>query len=162
MESIQQNIEERDGEVLPIEVRMLRSIDKAFVNSSVSIEDLPKNKIRNWGGVNFRERVRALGLEEAYLGIFGGPSGNIHGSWGDLRQHQLEVVEPGRFKPRFDDERARPHPFYSLTTLLIPGLITYARDLGEAGTAEIVQRLENLDSRVETAADLHEEYLQRK
>jgi hypothetical protein len=103
-----------------------------------------------------------LGLEEAYLGIFGGPSESIHGSWADLRQHQLRVVAPGRFMPRFEDERARPQPFYALTTLLIPGLVSYARSLGEVASAQIVERLKNLATRVQTADELHEEYLQRR
>jgi len=159
LESIRANIADRGGKTIPIEERMLASIARAFANSQVKVEDLPLKRIRNWGGLNVRERAKALGLEEAYLGIFGGPSESIHGSWADLRQHQLKVVAPGRFMPQFEDERPRPQPFYSLTALLIPGLISHAHALGEATSAQIVERLEDLARRLHTADELHEEYL---
>ena len=162
VESIRTNIAERGGGTLPVEDRMLASIERAFANSQVNEEDIPQKRIRNWGGLNVRDRVEALGLEDAYLGIFGGPSENIHGSWADLRQHQLQVVAPGRFRPRFENERPRPQPFYVLTALLIPGLVSYARAFGEAASAEIVERLEDLATRVHSAEEAHEEYLQRR
>lgn len=162
LESIRANIADRGGTTLPIEERMLASIARAFENSQVKVEGLPSKRIRDWGGLNVRDRAKALGLEEAYLGVFGGPSESIHGSWADLRQHQLQVVAPGRFRPRFEDERPRPQPFYALTVLLIPGLISYARAFGEAASAQIVERLEDLVTRVHTADELHEGYLQRR
>lgn len=162
LEEIDTNVAARGGEVLPIEERMRRSINKTLLDSNVSLSDLPEEKIRNWGNRNFRERIRDIGLENAYSGIFGGPSRNVHGNWQDFLQHHLEVVEPGRFRPKFDDARVRPQALFALSTIIIPGLIHYVRSLGVAESDTMALRLQELNDRVVLADALHEEYLSRE
>lgn len=149
----------RNGVVLPIEERMTRSIDRTFANSEVRLDDLPKRRIRNWANKNVRERARSIGLEEAYLGVFSGPSLSVHGNWGDFLQHHLEVKAPGRFSPKFENSRARPHPFLSLPRLALPGLVEYSQNLGSMDDAPIIERIRGLLGRVELAEELHEAFL---
>ena len=58
---IQVNIRNRGGDVLPIEERMLKSIDRACSLAGLKIEEI-NPKVRDWGG-NLRERLKALGEE---------------------------------------------------------------------------------------------------
>jgi hypothetical protein len=78
-QGIIQNIKERDGHELEIERRMLSSIDHSFKLSGISTEQVPSEE-RNWGGRNVYERARDLGLEAIYLGVFSGPSQDVHGN----------------------------------------------------------------------------------
>lgn len=64
---VQANIAKRGGEVLPIEKRMLESINRVCEASSVKIEEV-KQKYGDWGG-GLRERLNNLGKEEQYISV---------------------------------------------------------------------------------------------
>ncbi|MEO6067776.1 MAG: DUF5677 domain-containing protein [Gemmatimonadales bacterium] len=162
LDKISHNVAARGGGVLPIERRMRSSVERTFSNSQVELSSLPTKRIRDWGGGNVFERARALGLEEAYVGIFGGPSRNVHGNWQDLLQHHLVVVEPGQFTPRFEDARVRPHPYFGLGKLTVEGLLDYVTYLGVREAPELHHRLKDLLGRLIAADELHEEYLQAR
>ncbi len=157
--TIDENIRHRDGIVLPIEQRMLRSIERAFRHSGVDPKDLPTKRMQNWGGKTLRQKADALGLDYAYGIVVAAASRNVHGSWHDLIQHHLEVVAPVQFQPNFDDARVRPQALQALATLIIPGLIEYLEYLATADTDRVANRLRELELRVATANRLHEEYL---
>jgi hypothetical protein len=161
-ESIERNIKDRGGRRLPIESRMLRSIDRTFSNSEVRPEDLPRRRIQNWGRKNLREKARELDIEHIYEAFITGASRNVHGSWHDLLQHHLEVASPGRFLPKFKDARVRPQIFHALITVIVPALVSYVEFLGTVETAQLQHRLEELRERVATANRLHEEFLTAK
>ena len=61
---IQKNVAKRGGEILPIERRMLKSIDRVCRISGVDITDV-KPKMGDWGG-GLRNRLIALGEGEWY------------------------------------------------------------------------------------------------
>src|SRR3989304_1834501 len=90
---IQNNIKARSGVHLPIEDRMLRSIDRVCRLSGVTIEDVPV-RAGDWGG-GFRERLRALGEEGAYVLLMRIPSHAVHGTWVDLLLHHVEEKGDG-------------------------------------------------------------------
>jgi hypothetical protein len=92
-DGIQKNIARRGGDVLPIEQRMMNSIDRVCKVSDVKIEEVPP-KFRDWGG-GFRNRLIALGEGERYAAQQGIQSHAVHGTWVDLVMRHLEVVDGG-------------------------------------------------------------------
>jgi hypothetical protein len=159
---IRANVAERNGEELPIEARMLRSIARTFENSELTEESLPARKIRNWGNKNLFDKAKDVGLDEAYSSIFGGPSRNVHGGWQDLLQHHLNVSVAGTFTPRFEFSRPRPQVIYSLTHLIAETLIEYVAFLKHPAAQPVRERLSRLVERNMRANDLHENYLVAK
>lgn len=156
---IRSNIRDRDGLPLPIEARMLRSIQRTFDNSQFSEESLPSKKIRNWGDKNLFEKAKLVDLADAYSAVFGGPSRNVHGGWQDLLQHHVDCESPGEFKARLEFTRPRPQAVYSLTHLITETLIEYADFLGHPSVHPVLERLHDLIGRNQRASDLHEAYL---
>jgi hypothetical protein len=88
MKLIERNIEARGFES-PIETRMKKSINATFQKSGVSIEQVNEKNRSPWGGTIYR-KLKALKLEETYLGLFGGPSHSVHGNWQDIFTNDLE------------------------------------------------------------------------
>jgi Family of unknown function (DUF5677) len=161
--TIRGRIEDRGGVQLPIEARMLRSIQRTFVDSQVTIDSLPEKRIRNWGGKNVFEKAGAVGLEDAYLAIFGGPSRNVHGGWRDLLEHHLHCEAPGQFTPELEFSRVRrPQPLFATAAIIVPGLIEYIECLGAPELQPLKARLRDLDERIRRADDWHERYLQQR
>ncbi len=163
LNDINDNIKARDGLVLPIEDRMMKSIERAFASADVAVADLPEKRAPNWGGKNLFEKAKAVGLEEAYRAMFGGASLNVHGAWGDLYTHHLEVTDDGRFTPVIDWQRPRPQLLYSLAFLSLQTASGFARFMGgDEVAAELAGPLEDLAGRLRLADDAHESYLAGK
>jgi hypothetical protein len=105
---IQANVAARNGDVWPIERRMLESIDDVCRASGVKIEDASR-KYGDWGG-GIRERLKTLGKERQYVSMQRIPSHAIHGSWVDLYKNHLEhnvKADAYRPDPRFSQVDAR-------------------------------------------------------
>lgn len=161
-QSIRENISNRGGEFLPIEKRMLSSIERTFRNSGISETDLPKKKIRNWGDKNLYEKAEIVGLADAYSAIFGGPSRNVHGGWQDLLQYHLECESPGKFKPKLEFSKPRPQVIYALNQLVAETMLEYIEKLDHEELRPIERRTEDAIQRNYLANDMHEEYLVSK
>ena len=159
---IRTNVRDRSGVELPIEARMLRSIQRTFDNSQFPEESLPLKKVRNWGGKNLFEKAQNVELGGAYLAIFGGPSRNVHGGWHDLLQYHLECEVPGVFKPNLEFNRPRPQAIYSLTYLIAETLFEYAELLGHPSLGPVRDRVTDIAERNQLATDSHERYLVAK
>jgi hypothetical protein len=63
---VQRNIAARGGEILPVERRLLKTIDSLVEASGLTIADVPRQH-RDWGG-GLRKRLIALGIEDTYVG----------------------------------------------------------------------------------------------
>lgn len=159
---IRSNIDARAGEALPIEVRMLRSISRTFENSLLTEDELPEKKIRNWGDKNLFEKAKDVGLGEAYLAIFGGPSRNVHGGWQDILHYHLECESPGVFRPMLEFKQPRPQAIYSLTHLIVETMMGYVELLKHPNLRQVFDALADLDERNHTASNAHENYLASK
>ncbi len=95
---IQANVAARNGEVLPIERRMLESIGDVCCASGVKIEDAARRH-GDWGG-GLRSRLKALNREEQYVSMQRIPSHAVHGTWVDLYKNHLEHnVETDTYSP---------------------------------------------------------------
>jgi hypothetical protein len=97
------NIKENDGEVLPIEDRMKKSIQNSFDKSDFEIDDV--NRSSNWKSLKARAEVVAGKMfYDVYYGI---ASHSIHGNWQDILTNNLEKVDDG-FKIKLDWQKPRP------------------------------------------------------
>jgi hypothetical protein len=153
---IHANIKARTGEILPIEKRMLASIKRTAKKSEVDLDyiDPPKN----WAGKNLFDKAMEVGLGEAYLGAFAGPSNSVHGNWQDLLEYHLEVVDGG-FLPDFEWHSPRPQLLTTIAHLTIITLDEYFSEIiGPAGNA-VAEMLPDLHERVQSLVHLHEEFL---
>jgi hypothetical protein len=159
---IRRNVRDRSGVELPIERRMLRSIQRTFDNSLFPEKSLPPKKLRNWGDKNLFEKAKDVELGDAYLAIFGGPSRNVHGGWHDLLQYHLECESPGVFRPNLEFTRPRPQAVYSLTHLISETLLRYTELLGHPSLGPLHDRIADIVGRNQLASDLHERYLVAK
>ncbi len=100
---VSRNVQARGGVSLPVELSMLRSIERLCEKSGLKIEDVSA-KPRDWAG-GMRQRLEAVHEEGAYAGLFRLPSHAIHGTWADLMLHHL-VYEDGEFLPNLEPGRS--------------------------------------------------------
>jgi hypothetical protein len=161
-DTILKNIENRDGEILQIEKRMLKSIDKSFKKSEANPESLNIQQ-RNWGGKNLYEKARDVGLEEAYLAAIGGPSHSVHGNWQELIEYNLEETESG-FVPCLDWHKPRPQLLNAVSYQSISVTIEYLeylKYLAPQKIEEIIELLHELIGRISTFDQLHEQFVSK-
>jgi hypothetical protein len=157
---IQANIAGRQGEVWPMEQRMLEAINNLCSASGMQIEEVDR-KSRNWGG-NLRERLKALKKEEQYVIMQRLPSHAVHGTWVDLVLHHLERIEKTNM--------FRPQPTWSTVDARLLGPIA----VGVLNAVEpyverffsalpesrlLLERIDNLRNRTLEMDDAHEKLL---
>ncbi|WP_340271323.1 DUF5677 domain-containing protein [Sulfitobacter sp. TCYB15] len=160
---IDQNIATRGGLILPIEDRMMKSIDRAFSSAGLSPEDFAGPTERNWGGKNLYEKASDLGMGDAYLAAFSGPSQSIHGAWGDIYSHCLQTEGNGLFSPKIEWGYPRPQLISALATLSIFAIDDYFGFVGGPELQEAVQEhLNDLAVRLHALDQAHENYLAPK
>jgi hypothetical protein len=113
---VQRNIVARGGESLPVERRLLKTINDLAEASGLTIAEIPRQH-RDWGG-GMRKRLIALGIEDTYVGSQRMPSHAIHGTWVDLLIHHLERTDAGwRLRAGFSKIDTRVLSPQSLTVL---------------------------------------------
>jgi Family of unknown function (DUF5677) len=160
--NIKENIAKRSGLILPIEDRMLKSIERAFEKAGLNPTDMDKYRDRDWGGKNLYEKADDLQLGNAYLGAFAGPSQSVHGGWGDIYSHNLEAIDAG-FIPKLNWSHPRPQLVTAVAILTLTAVRDY---VGYVAGDEIQQKansiLENLVGRIELLDQAHEKYLSTK
>jgi hypothetical protein len=153
-------IAERDNIVLPIEQRMMSSIEKLFAKSNIELNIDHKTE-RNWGNKNFFEKTKSLGLDKLYLSHFSLTSNEIHGSWSDLMFHHLETNSDGNFVPNFDWETPRPQPLTAIAFLVPTLLIEYLETFFDDIPIELFTKIKGLENRILLFMELHEEWLKK-
>lgn len=158
---IHSNITARDGEVLPIEQRMINSIEKKADVSGISISDASSSTPQNWAGKNLFEKAKAVGFEQAYLAVFGGGSHTVHGNWMDMLEYHLRV-EDDMFHPDGEWSPPRPQILLALAKLSVEALVSYFDYLGHLDARKIMDEiLSDLWQRIREVDELHETYLQK-
>lgn len=159
---IRMNIEDRGGEVLAIEQRMINSIERSFRVSGISLDAAATPAERNWGGKNLFERAKGVGLESAYLAAFGGASHSVHGNWQDLLEYHLEDVDGKTFRGDFEWHRPRPQLLDAITLHSAEAVIDYLEYVSPDEASPLFDRLKELHNRVLALSRLHEEFLARE
>jgi Family of unknown function (DUF5677) len=161
-ERIHENINNRRGEVLPIEARMLNSIAKTVAASATRIEDLSVSRPKNWADKNLYERADEIGLGEMYLGTFGGASASVHGNWMDLLEMHLEYHDSSDgFTPDFTWSNPRPQIANTIALLTTGVVKDYFHHLSEGPSELMDGKLDDLFDRIRKAMELHENFLNR-
>ena len=155
-DSIQENIAARGGDILPIEVRMLSSIDDVCRISGVKIENVER-KHKDWAG-NVRARLQAVGKEKQYTAMMRLPSHAVHGSWVDLYKNHLETnKKTGLFSPKSTfsevDERLLGPIAFLVLDATAPYLLRYFSDMHE--TKLLLTRMADLVNRIIVVGEAH-------
>jgi hypothetical protein len=159
---IEENIAARDGESLPIEDRMIGSINLSFQASGLTRGDVDNHRQRNWSGLNLYERAEGVGLDQAYLAAFGGGSHSVHGNWQDMLEYHLEKLDDDSYRPYLGWHVPRPQILETLAILVADALIDYVTYFTEGNATDFVERLENLQDRAHQISGLHEAFLVRQ
>jgi hypothetical protein len=157
------NIDARSGIMLPIEDRMLRSIDYAARKANVSLDQINLKGDNRWGG-SIYTRCADIGWADAYLYVFSGGSSSIHGNWQELAANHLEWDETrDGFTSKTEWALVRPQQPLALARLILQTLDEYAAFVGGDDAAEIFEtHLSSLHARVHALTLKHEAYLSTK
>lgn len=156
---IHENIKARGGVELPIERRMLSSIEQSARKSEVSLADVSLGKPKNWGGKNLFERAEGVGLADAYLAVFGGGSHTVHGNWMDLLEYHLEEIDGG-FGPQPEWQHPRPQILFVTALLATESVGEYFTYIGDKKIAQLVDsKLVDLVNRIRQTDEVHERFL---
>ena len=159
LKKIEENIAARGGDSLPIEDRMIKSINLSFQASALTRQDVENYRQRNWSGLNLYERAERVGLDQAYLAAFGGGSHSVHGNWQDMLEYHLEKLDDNSYRPNLHWHMPRPQILETLAMLVADALIDYVNYFTEGDAPEFVARLEDLQSRAHQISALHEAFL---
>jgi uncharacterized protein DUF5677 len=161
-DKIEERIAGRDGKPLPVETRMLNSIEKVAKASGMRMEEVSASRPREWANKNIFEKAEAVGLDEAYMGAFRGPSGSVHGSWMDLLEFQLETNHDERtFSPGFEWRAPRPQIAQTIAHLAVEAARDYFNHMGAGSIDFVNERFDDLSKRIYEAARAHETFLIR-
>lgn len=150
------------GVTLPIEDRMLASIGSLADASGIDLNNPPLNK-RNWGDKDLFQKAELVGWGDAYLGVFAGMSGAVHGNWGDIATHHLERFDgSGFYKPCFDWSMPRPQSPYAIARMIVCVCDSMLAILGGSEVQEyFAGKLDDIIERLEKLTELHELFLAR-
>ena len=159
LRQIEENIEARGGKELPIERRMINSIHRSFEVSGITVDALRPGGLKNWGGKNIFKKAQAVGLEMAYLALFGGGSHSVHGNWQDLLEYHLEETNEGGFKPDFEWHRPRPQVLNAIALQSTQAVIEHLQWIASDRAEDMLTVLQDLQDRILLLERLHEEFL---
>lgn len=157
---IQAKIAERGGEVLPIEKRMVESINGVCKRSGVKIEEA-KQKYGDWGG-GVRERLKALNKEEEYVAVQRLPSHAVHGTWVDLCMRHLEYDEKADvFLPDSSFTNVDARLLGPIATLVLqPTRLYLERFFSKVpDITKLLERIDDLQNRILEADAAHEKLM---
>lgn len=155
---IEKNIQERGGVMLPIEERMLASLqrhrDAGFLEES----------FRKWR--DCRKLGQEIGLgDEAYRGGFQIPSLAVHGFASDLFRLHLEAVDSEHYIPSAEWTRVRPQILTVNTLFLLSTIseyVVYRLGMDDPGSMEWITQLETIEDAVRRLDQSHESFVQNR
>jgi hypothetical protein len=157
-DKILENVKKRDGEPLPIEKRMLASIERSARTSNISLDDVNPSRWKKWSDSTIFERADSIGLGEAYLGMFGGPSHTVHGNWQDLLEYHIEDLGCG-FGPELEWHNPRPQLLFAIGIVTVDMLKNYLSHLAEENADKIIRGLDDLLERLMLSNEEHERFV---
>ena len=142
---------------LPIEARILKSIERVCKKSRIDIKDVDP-KYRDWGG-GVRNRLEALGEKDMYVTQRIG-SHAIHGTWIDLLFHNLEEKEGG-FVVNPAWSRVDSRLMLPICFLLLKAAESYVQFFfpENPGVRPLLRRITSLHDRIRRTDDAAESWL---
>lgn len=160
--TIAKNVDERGGEALHIEKRMIASITDTL--KAADIEDVSEirsgKELAKQGFPKIEQRVQELG-EIAYF-AYRGPSASVHTTWSDIFKHHLEY-NGTEFSPNMNPPRRQPQALTTISAVISSILPEYINRMFDEDTKKrILPLLESLGERTKKLTEAHEEYLAKK
>ncbi len=150
----------KKGSLLPIEIRMLRSVKNCIREARMSKKELLAIKGPNLDGKNFRQILKDLGQEQNYIYAFRTPSHLIHGDWVDLLFNHLQ--KEGRFyHPKIEHNTADPRLIGPISISILDFLFKYIKKLRLNGDHVIVNIAKRLREKLFEIEGAHESFLQK-
>lgn len=151
---IKENITKR-GSDLPIEKRMLNSINQLFESSGIKnfeeLKSIPKRK-------NYKEILEAMDMGSVYPMFQGISSHSIHGTWVDILKHHLIEIDSG-FKPNHNSISTDARLLCPINSIVLSSVKSYINKyfLKENEAIEIIfSRIDDLIERNKNVDLLHE------
>lgn len=151
---IQNNIKEA-GKILPIEKRMLDSMDQLFKDSGIDdikdLDSMPKRK-------TYKKILKSLEMESGYPFFQGILSHSIHGTWVDLYKHHLEKTDTG-FKAKPESLSPDPRLMCPMCIIVLTAIESYVRKylpIEDKSISLILERIVDLKERNRQIDSLHE------
>lgn len=105
------------------------------------------------------EKADDVGLGDAYLAAFGGPSHGIHGNWQDLLEYHLEADKEGTFSPNLEWNQPRPQYLNVVALHAAEATKIYVQWLGFSEIDQVIDSLNELQDRVLALDSAHEKWL---
>jgi hypothetical protein len=156
---IKSNIADRGGTELPIETRMLDSIEKLARLSGLSIKDVSPKR-QEWAG-SLRDRMKAIGEDYMYLFSQRLPSHAVHGSWVDLLLHHLDD-QGDAFVPDSEWKGVDARLLNPIALVVLQSVEAYLEQFyGTSPDVQVIRRrLVDLNQRISKADQAHETWMQ--
>lgn len=151
---------------LPIENRILKSIQSTLDIWKVSIDEIDIKHPKNWGNKNTFEKAEEVGLAELYLVAFGTGSIFVHGGISSFNGFYFHESSEG-FVANHSFMNPRPQPNMKITQLAAETVCEYFQYLeenqliGEECTELIIDRIFDLISTLDRVNSAHEKFLNR-
>lgn len=153
-------IHERKGEtLLPIEKRMLDSVQATFKRAEIEIDSVT-GKDMKWCGSTYDKALKT-DMISLYENVFRGCSHNIHGTWHDLEFNHI-YEKDGNFKPLIEYTRPRPQSVEVASIICLIVTIKYLNKILDENSANLVR--DNLNLLIEwflELQNLHESWIQK-
>jgi hypothetical protein len=123
-EKINTNITARGGEVLPIETRLLTSIENHIRSSGLTAEQIAATK----KCPDLASMIDGLG-HDRLLYLIGQKIGShhVHGTWPSLRLHYLEENETGDLRPRDHDCETHVNQYVFIPKIVLSAVEAFVR-----------------------------------
>ena len=160
-ERIQQNVEDDERNLRPIERRMIKSIKRYYDIADYELDEIDASNKQNWGNSSVYYRAKELDMNEAHMLLFSGQSFTIHGNWHDLLLYHLEETDDGNFKPVQDWNPPKTSVLNSISFLTIPLLKDFINYLSGEEVEETNKLYDEIEERVVLLEYLHEDFLQK-
>jgi hypothetical protein len=152
------NIESRGGNRLPIEERILTSIERMCTDSGLSILDVNK-KYKDWGG-GLKARLQYLELEDAYASVQRIPSHAVHGTWADLLVNHLKKAGNGKYSPDSTWREVDPRSLLPVCSFVLRAATEYVHHfIGDVPELRpLHERVKDLSVRIHRLDQAHEQW----
>lgn len=155
-ETILTNVKYRNGDVLPIEERMQKSIQYSFDKSDFDLEEVKKSS--KWKSI--KERANLVAGEMFYSVFYGISSHSIHGNWQDILLNNLKKIEDG-FELNLHWNRPRPQIIDGPIILNLDIVKVFCEcELTDDTTAKtILEKCEILNNYLSILSQYHERWM---
>ncbi len=150
----------KNGKELPVETRMLKSINSDFLNSSIDRDDIKKLS-KKWER-SFKKRARRLfssNSEKFYFATFALPSHSVHGDWKDALSFHL-IKNP--LGPKYGWTEPKFQFIEGLTFVMCIGLIRFIEHLLKDQSKPAIDRIRDIQERIALLGREHEVFLQNE